>query len=181
MPHPPRDRQARQGFPGPSPPTAPRCHGVEGAPGAQRVRHGRGRRRRLGHQFSGRRAVWRHRPHVGPCGRLRHQGQWRHARSVLWLGHHLSQHRRCVGQVRAGRSGDLGWHRDDVASEEGPPPHGRRQPGTRRASSAGPPGGVRRRDRHDGRHLPRGARLARSAHPEPRRNRDQRRAASTRA
>ena len=105
---------------------------------------------------------------------LRRASQRHDARPLLRVGHHGEQHR---GQRDHGRHGGprhRRWHRDDVAAQEGAPADGCGQRAPAGDPPAVPPGGLRRRDRHDGGHLPRDARRARRRVPGPRRPRDRR-------
>ena len=132
-------------------------------PGAQRDRLGRSRRRRLGHEFPGLRAVGRHRPHVRARRGLRRQGQRGHAGSILRLGHHQRRTSRRRTAIMAGMEDLVIAGGTEMMSlpKKGMMPMGAGQQAPAGAAPAAPPGRVRGRHRHAGRDPTRSARRAR--------------------
>ena len=159
MPDPAGDREGRQGCARRVAPPSARRHGAQGAGRAQRARHRRRRRHRLGHLHAGRLPGRRPRPHGRPrCG-LRHYRQRRHPRPLLRIGHLVGQLRRRLHPVGHGGRGHRRRHGDDVVlrRQRGPvavavPRQWERPPACH--PSADEPGRRRRRHRNIGEDRP---------------------------
>ena len=159
MPDPAGDREGRQGCARRVAPSGARRHGAPGAGRAQRTRHLRRRRRRVGHLHAGRLPGWRPRPHGRPrCG-LCHHRQRRHPRPLLRIRHLVGQLRRRLDPVGHGGRGHRRRDRDDVVlrRQRGPvavavPRQRERPPACH--PSADEPGRRRRRHRDAGEDRP---------------------------